>query len=177
VTIDQVRLTSSLSRRAAPAVVPLCLSGVGTVLSLTGAAGRANSAIQAVVWAVAAATILVPAWRERRLPSLIASEEGLRGPRGDLILRWEDVAGIWVGSRSPRWFPSALRPLTLLGWDAASLDFAGRADSRALPKFSRLIATNTSDQELAALLRRFTSTPVGAGEHWSRRRFLRILMN
>lgn len=147
------------------------------MLSLTGEASRVNSAVQAVVWAIVAATILVPAWRDRRLPALILEEMGLRGPRGESILRWEEVAGIWIGDRPYRWLPSALRPLTLLAWDAASLDFARRADSRALPRVSKLIATNITGEEVVNLLRRFTLLPVEAGEHLSRRRFLRTLMH
>lgn len=175
VAIDPVSLPPSLVRRAAPAVVPLCLSVLDVVLSLTDEASL-TSALQAVGWAAVAATILVPAWRDRRLSALTVDEEGLRGPRGESILRWDEVAGIWVGYQRYRWLPSPLRPLTLLAWDAASIDFARRADSRALPRAYKLIATTAPDQEVVKLLQRFTSLPVEAGEHLSRRRFLRTLM-
>ena len=175
--MEQVVLPSSLSRRVSPAMAPLGLSVVAVVLAVTGDANRINDWFPAVAWAAFAAMILVPAWRERRLPALIVTEDGLSGPREESILRWGDVAGIWVGHRYPRWFLPALRPMTLLGWDLASLEFTRRADARALPRYVRLVATGASGEEVVTSIRRFTSLPVGDGHQVSRRRFLRNLMD
>ncbi|WP_375430235.1 hypothetical protein [uncultured Friedmanniella sp.] len=175
--VIQVAVPTSLSRQAVTAVLPLVLSVAGAVLALTGSDHRWHSAFQAVAWAVVAATILVPAWRDRRLPALFVTEDGLLGPRGEAVLRWEDAVGVWVGYRSPRWLPSQLRPLTVMAWDAATLDFARRAGSRALPRLHKLVATTLTDEEVVQLIRRVTWSPVEAGRHLSRRQFLRTLMN
>lgn len=96
----RVKLPSSLSRRAAPALLPLGLSVVGSALAAMGAADRINSAVHAVVWAVVAATMLVPAWRDRREPALILDEEGVHGPRGEPIHSWvRSQASGWVTGR------------------------------------------------------------------------------
>lgn len=174
--IDQVSLPSSLGRRAAPAVGPLLLAVVGGVLALSGEESRLSDAFSVLFWAGYAATILVPAWRNRRLPALVIEQEGLRGSRGESILRWGEVAGIWIGYQPYRWLPWRLRPLTMFAWDAASLDFARRADARALPRVYKVIATGMPDDEVVNVVRRFTVVPVESGQHLSRRRFLRTLI-